>query len=845
LLLAKIIIILAKYSTESKLLPSNFVLNQEEPETMSLPSCSIQAQHQADRQVRQLSDPICASYRSKSQCQQVMSTYLQMGHQSPRFVVIGQRRDLERFSRYAMELRSEQMQVDTWIPLDMYSTFPSKSLQRKLENLFAKIREGGSQPVLCMEATDFVNRWHRETATDAVMAAWVEWTQRLGVSMLALFHHPGLENCKSLSLLQPFPMTISKGKHEINPHFVPQCPARSEEPRYCQKKIIGNLENLANSVPVNGDLLRQASRLLHYYIGLHRANTVVACLEPTEIGNIEISNHNGAFNLFPLDIPGHPNAAIVVMWNKGAKVSPDDQHLLQEAVKILSQRFCAWRSDAQFRRMKNMTERLLRSTSSLVLGMADDGSISTVSGNTCDDLVAKIIRHFPEAFISRARESFALGHDIEGHELTVSLYDAPEPMTFWVEGHSMLDDPLGEYLGLIVLRDVTEDRKVRSDLLQLQKQDTLRVMSGGITHDLNNVLSAVMGYASYLSMRLSPDDPLREDLAMIEKSTGKAADLVRRLLGFARRSTQPTGLVDPNSIGKEISRLLEPALNGSYTMDLQLSDDAWPILGDGNQIQQAIMNLCLNAKSAMVHGGTITVTTKNVVVCGDEPGFRSLKPGLYVEISVADNGTGIPRDIRRKIFDPFFTTKPVGKGTGLGLTMVQMITKNHGGRLILRSQKNKGTTVSLLLPATAKSSEEAKPVHWVLQRGKEGILLVDDEPSIVDMGVRILRDHGYRVYTASSIDEAEETLVRHIDDIDLALLDVVSTEEDGILSSKSLQELSPDLKVVLFSGYPQESDDVPAAKLSHMPFVQKPFRARDLLETVRRTLDDEFTSMSC
>jgi len=766
-----------------------------------------------------------------------------LGHQRPQVAVIGQRRDIERFARYTTDLQPDRLCLDTWIPMDTYSSFPSGSLRQKLVNFFGHSFRNGRQPVLCLEATDLVNRGNREIAAGAVMSVWVEWARELGIPILACFHHPGLENSRSLSLLQPFPWVIAKGKVVSNSYFVPLCPARSGDPRYCRRKVLENLEELVNSNPANGEILSRASRLLHYYLGVRRVQTVIACLEGEEVGDIECTEHGMTVDLYPLRIPGYPNATIVVAWNKGAQQSPDDQHVITETVSILSNRFGTCQQQARFQRLQHITDQLLCSTSCLVLGMAKNGSMSAVSGDPAlMENSIDVIQHFPEALVNRLRDTFSLGNSIEGHELTVALSHFPERMTFWVEGYPTSDDPMSEYIGMVVMRNITEDRKMHSDFLQLQKQDTLRVMSGGITHDLNNVLSAVMGYASYLAMRLSPDDPLREDLSMIEKSTGRAADLVRQLLGYARRSIEPTGLVDANTLSAEVKRLLDPSLNGSYSLDLQLSDDTWHILGDSNQIQQAILNLCLNAKSAMAHGGPITLAVKNIVIAGDEPGCRSIKPGLYTQISVSDQGIGIPRHLRKKVFEPFFTTKPAGKGTGLGLTMVQMITKSHGGRLVLRSRKNQGTVVSLLFPAVPRSVEEAKSAQWVLQRGKEGILLVDDEPSIVDMGARILSDHGYRVYSAASLSEAEETLIKHIDDINLALLDVKSPDEDGLVSSQSLQELSPDLKVVMFSGYPQENSSHSKASQDRFPLVQKPFRARDLLMVVRKTLDGEVMS---
>jgi CheY-like chemotaxis protein/two-component sensor histidine kinase len=324
---------------------------------------------------------------------------------------------------------------------------------------------------------------------------------------------------------------------------------------------------------------------------------------------------------------------------------------------------------------------------------------------------------------------------------------------------------------------------------------------------------------------------------MIEKATGKAADLIRRLLGYSRQSKRPTGLVDANQICEEVARLLKPSFNGSIKTNLELDPEVWPLIGDANQIEQAVMNLCLNAKDALSKSGTVSIKTENQRIGRKHPGYKSVKPGIYTVISVTDDGPGIPRNLRRKIFEPFFTTKLSGKGTGLGLTMVKMIADNHGGKLKLRSQKSKGTTFSLMLRAAPKTQQSMDLVQKSKRGGKEGVLVVDDEPSILDMGAKILTDSGYHVFTASTIADAEQTLLRHMEDIDLAILDIIFPENNGIQCCHALKELSPKLKVMLFSGYPQETCPVPASEIKQYPFIQKPFRASELLDTVRRTLD--------
>ena len=765
---------------------------------------------------------------------------MKLGNRESKIAVVGQRKDIERVARFTSDPKHADISFDTWLPLNTYSSLPGKSINRKLEGFFTTCRDEHKRPILFMEATELVNRWNLETSVGGVMSEWVEWARSQSMPMLVLFHHSGIEHLPAISLLQPFSWAVVKGKFWNNPYYVPQCPIQKDQPRHCEKVLLSNIQRLVKSGPADQNILNKVTQLIHYYLGPRRVKEILARLN-LDKNLFQIDNQiEGSIDRFPLDIPDHPNATITVIWNKNVRKHPNDFRLVNEAIEILSNSYNSWLQKKRTSRLQHIVNSVVPSSRCHVIGMEKDGTLEVITGKSpLSKLGEDFIDYFPETWVRQVHEALMMGNTITSQELTLQPAEDLEPITFSVDVQPINDDPLENLLGLIILREVTEEKKLQSDLMQVQKQDTLRVMSGGITHDLNNVLSAVMGYASYLSMRISPEDPLREDLAMIEKSTGRAADLVRRLLGYARRSRKPTGLVDSNAISREVARLLEPSLNGSYNIHLELSADVWPILGDANQIQQAIMNLCLNAKSAMSYGGTIILKTENKYIAGKEPGFKSLKPGLYSVITVSDKGTGIPRDIRKKIFEPFFTTKPPGKGTGLGLTMVRMITTNHGGRLMLRSQKNKGTTISLFLPAVADAQETTEHIQGILQRGREGVLVVDDEPSVLDMGARILRDHGYRVFTASSINEAEETLLKHIDNIDLALMDVFFPENNGLQCSQTLTELSPNLKVVLFSGYPQENNPLPESEMSQLPFVQKPFHARDLLETIRKTLDGE------
>lgn len=808
--------------------------------TKSLPvnSCPYRDHQDGRLQAPTPDDSICTSYRSRQQLERALDKFFEMLERDYLVAVIGQRCDLERVSRHIDGTESVSDRIDTWIPLNTYSALPSEALNLQLESFFSTAKAQNKQPVILMEATEHINCWIQNTPQGALISEWVRWAKCCEASLLVLFHHPQVQFSRATSLLQPFPWLIIKGEYWLNQNYVPICPMATAQHRYCQRAVLKNIDRIFKHRDVNQEIFSRIARMLHFYFGPTRVESVTITLDDSDNCTQPCQCDGVTKELFPLNFTGHPSASIVVHWLDGNCADSDDLRVIRDTIGIISQRYNSWVESMRVHRLRNVVNQVARACECHVLGMRRDGQLSLMLGSsmlgTTDDAVIKAI---PHGWLQDVHDTFLSGEPLSGHELTVMPSDETEPIIFWAEGHPVSTTFEG-LVGLIILRDVTKWKCFERDLMQRQKLDTVRLMSGGITHDLNNVLSAIMGYSSYLSMRLLPEDPLRDDLAMIERSTGKAADLVQQLLGYSRKTKKPTGMILPNNVCEEVAQLIKPSLNGSKYLRLEFDPEPLPAIGDANQIQQAIMNLCLNAKDAISPGGSVTIKTESKMITGNEPGLKSCTPGKYTVITVSDDGTGIPRDIRAKIFEPFFTTKSSGKGTGLGLTMVKMIVENHGGKMIVRSRKNQGTSISLVLRAMTKPVEDVPPIQLTLPHGKEGVLLVDDEPSIVEMGARILGDKGYRVFTASTISEAEKVLSKNLYDIDLALVDIVFPEKDGFQCSSILKELSPNLKVVMFSGYTQNDGTIPSAQISGYPFVQKPFRASDLLDTVRKTLDD-------
>jgi two-component system, cell cycle sensor histidine kinase and response regulator CckA len=403
-------------------------------------------------------------------------------------------------------------------------------------------------------------------------------------------------------------------------------------------------------------------------------------------------------------------------------------------------------------------------------------------------------------------------------------------------------DEQGKIVGTMgIARDITENKKLAEQLLQSQKMESIGNLAGGIAHDFNNLLGGILGYASFIKKKMSLQDPLYHSVNSIERSAQQAAELTKQLLGFARRGKYQVKPINCNVLIQDLAHLLGRTIDKRITVAVELDPHLSLVEGDEAQLQQSLMNICLNARDAMPSGGTLRIVTSNQTLSHD---FilekRGWKEGEYIKITLSDTGTGMTPEIQPQIFEPFFTTKEPGKGTGLGLSMVYGIIQNHGGYIDYKSELNQGTCFELFLPTIPEVRIEEPspfPQETTIHKGSETILIVDDQDIIRQLGADILEDVGYKIVLATCGEEAIQICLEHKEDIALVVLDVVMPGLGGKETFLRLKDINPKIKVLLSSGYSIAGEVGEILKEGVGGFVQKPYKDDELINKVREILD--------
>jgi two-component system cell cycle sensor histidine kinase/response regulator CckA len=392
--------------------------------------------------------------------------------------------------------------------------------------------------------------------------------------------------------------------------------------------------------------------------------------------------------------------------------------------------------------------------------------------------------------------------------------------------------------------DITEQRLLENQVRQQQKMESVGQLAGGVAHDFNNVLTAIIGFSDLLLANHRPSDPSFQDIMNIKQNANRAAGLVRQLLAFSRRQTLRPQVLALGDVLSDLQILLTRLLGEKVKLQLVHGRDLWPIKADLNQFEQVIINLAVNGRDAMPGGGTMAIRTRNLAAAEVTAfGYHPLPAADYVLVEVEDTGTGIPPEVQAKIFEPFFSTKEVGKGTGLGLSTVYGIVKQTGAHIFFDSEMGKGTVFRIFLPryvpaegekAVGGSSEPSVEIADLT--GSATILLVEDEEAVRAFAARALTSRGYKVHEAASGVEALEVMQETGGKVDLVVSDVVMPELDGPSLLRELRKTRPELKIIFVSGYAEDAfkKNLPEGEKFH--FLPKPFSLKQLAVAVKETL---------
>ena len=392
---------------------------------------------------------------------------------------------------------------------------------------------------------------------------------------------------------------------------------------------------------------------------------------------------------------------------------------------------------------------------------------------------------------------------------------------------------------VVVMRDISERKRLEEQFRQAQKMDAIGRLAGGIAHDFNNLMQAIIGFTSLLLRRMTPEDLHRDTIKQIEQSADRAASLTKQLLAFSRKQVLQPKLLSPNAVVDDMHKLLQRLIGENIRLEKRITEPAGFVLADPGQMSQVIMNLAINARDAMPQGGTLSIGTA-VVDLGFKPvGFSDdFRPGSFVVLHITDTGCGMSDEVKAHLFEPFFTTKEVGKGTGLGLSIVYGAIKQMGGQITVTSELMRGTEFQIYLPRENAPEEhrEVKEAAQSASVGPKTLLLVEDEDVVRFMLVEVLREEGHLVLEARHGEEALQTAGAFEGPIDLLVTDMTMPHMGGRELACKLAALRPQLKVLFVSGYTEASvvlDDEPGFVSD---FLQKPFRPEGLLEKVRKIL---------
>jgi len=438
------------------------------------------------------------------------------------------------------------------------------------------------------------------------------------------------------------------------------------------------------------------------------------------------------------------------------------------------------------------------------------------------------------------------GVPIDGEEVE---YKSAYGVTRFLEVYATpMQDKNGRVQGAIFMMvDISDFKQLEEQLRQAQKMEAIGTLAGGIAHDFNNILTGIIGYLDMALSEIEESNPIYDSLKKVSKNADRAAELTAQLLTYSRRRMERPGPVDINNCLNEALELLIHTINPAIEIKVVKEPVLEIIKADPGQMHQMLMNLIINACDAMPEGGILSIATENIQLSAEVVTKLSIiKPGEYIRISISDTGEGMPPELLERIFDPFFTTKEVGKGTGLGLSVVYGIIKGHKGYIDVVSSVGTGSVFVVYLPllksVIAEVSESQQPAaeEVPVERGyNETILIVDDEESVRELGVGILRKNGYRAITAEDGIEALEIFKLHYREIDAVVLDLWMPKKSGRQTLLEMLKFYPNVPIIISSGYDTSGAIQELLDLGARDFVPKPYKSHSLLQTLYHVLNAE------
>jgi PAS domain S-box-containing protein len=536
-----------------------------------------------------------------------------------------------------------------------------------------------------------------------------------------------------------------------------------------------------------------------------------------------------------------PQGVRWIAWDETGLVDPSGAVTAIRAVgrDITRQRL----AEEQFYRLSRAVE---QSPVSIVITDLDgraqyvNSKFTEVTGHTLEDLLDRNIQvlrdgHPDEGSFQAFFKTIRAGGEWRG-ELTTSRADGT--LVWESVKVSCLRNPAGDITNFLCLReDITERKQLEQQLRQAQKMESLGTLAGGIAHDFNNLLAIINGYSEFCQTG-SPDTVvLQKSLREIHRAALRASGLVRQILTFSRKTDVKFAPVDLNQLVRDLTTLMAETFPRTTVIHLDLEDRLPALLADHNQLQQIVLNLCVNARDAMPSGGTITLTTRVVPGAamrrlGADPGHR------YACLQVIDTGIGMPPEVRQRIFEPFFTTKQGAQGTGLGLAVVYGIVVAHHGFIDVDTVPNEGSTFSVYLPlAESSAAAQTGSGSSEFPGGAESVLIVDDEESLRTLLATALTRKGYTTTTARSGVDAIELISDTTRHFDAVLLDLNMPGASGVEVLKVIRICRPRLKVVVVSGHITPVARTEFEQLGHRYFVQKPYKLDELGRQLRQLLD--------